>query len=407
MGARRVPRRARRPAARRQRARGPVRAPARVPRRAHRLRGRVGAGGRRAVGGRPDRDTGADGPGGGLRSASGAVAAGRAVPTRAATEGHRGLVRGRGGRAGARTGARRSTGRRGRLALGLPRERPVRAGGGAVRAALAAGVTPARRAANRHPRSGAFHPGAERHRVRADRGCRRRLDEPRRARGRGDGDRGGGGVRRHRAPRARPAVRRPRAGAPGRRVGRARDSRRVHRDARDAVRPASVRAVRPGRLGPRLRPPDRPVRSRARPRRDGRWGASRKVRPAWSGGRRPPPGGRRLRGDAVPLRRQLARARAGRHRGRRLRLRLDLPAGDGGGHERSGDGEGGRRGRGEPGREAGRRRPGRGDRGQRVRGGLRRQAERRQQRARRGEGVDRGCEGGGERPPRARLGSTF
>ena len=91
----------------------------------------------------------------------------------------------------------------------------------------------------------------------------------------------------------------------------------------------------------------------------------------------------RLRAAAVPLGRRVGRARVARHRARRLRHRRDGPAGDGGDHERRGDGEGRRRGRGEPGREAGRRRARRGDRGKRVRGGLRLR-DQRGRRARRG-----------------------
>ena len=220
VGARRVPCLARRSAARRQWARRSVRAPAGVSGRADRLRGHVRACGRGADGGRADRRARADGSGRGVCDASGAVAAGRALPARAAGQGGGDLVRGRGARAGARTGRGRCARRCRGLALGVSRQRPVRAARGFLRAALAAGVAPAGGAAARLAGCGALDAGAGGHRVRAHRGRRRRMDEPGRARGRGDGHRRRRRVRGHRAPPTRAALRRARTRTPARRGGR-------------------------------------------------------------------------------------------------------------------------------------------------------------------------------------------
>src|SRR5215211_7739577 len=208
VGARRVPRLARRAVALRQWAGRSVRAAASVSVGVGRLRGRVRADGRVADGGRGDRRAGADGRGGGLRAASGAVAPCGALPARAAAEGGGDLVGRRGSRAGPRAGCRRCARRRGGLALGVSGQRPVRAGGRSARAALAARVAAAGGAPARPPRRGALHRRADRDRLRSHRGRRRGMDEPGCALRRGGGHRRRRRVLRRRAPPGPPAVRR-------------------------------------------------------------------------------------------------------------------------------------------------------------------------------------------------------
>src|SRR5918994_651791 len=191
------------------------------------------------------------------------------LPARAAAQGVRGLVGRRWARAGPRTGRRRRAGRRGGLALGVPRQRPVRAAGRSARAALAARVAPARRAPARRPRRGALHSRADRRRVRAHRGRRRGLDEPDGALRRGGGHRCRRRLLRRRAAPSPAAVRRARTGAPARGGGRVRHSRLLYRDARDAVPAPPVRAVRPGRLGARRGLRGRALRTGARCARGG------------------------------------------------------------------------------------------------------------------------------------------
>ena len=137
----------------------------------------------RPLPGRADRRPGADGRGGRLRAAAGAVADRGHVPARGAPAGARRVGGGRGRGAGARADARRRARERGRLAGGVPRQRagrdPGRAGragrccrsrrGPALRRSTWSGV-------------GALDRGARRRRVRADRGPRRRLEQPRRGR---------------------------------------------------------------------------------------------------------------------------------------------------------------------------------------------------------------------------------
>ena len=399
MGARRVPRRARRPAARRQRARRSLWTTAGVRVRARRLRRGIRVRRGLADGGRGDRGAGADGRCRSLRAPTGPLAGRRAVPARAAAQGGRGVGRGR------RAGARPRTGRRGRdrrrveLALGLPRQRPVRAGGRSARTALAAQIPPARGTAARHPRGGAVDPRTGWHRVRAHRRRRRGMDHHGRARGHRVRHRGRVRLLRHGAPPAPSAVRRACARAPARRGGRARRPRRIHRDARDDVPGSPARAVRSGRLGVRLGSTGRAVRPWADRSRAAERMARRQVRVAsdTARGAARRDGGSRTTAPSLP--RQLARARAGGHGDRRRRLRRGLPARDGTDHERRRDGQGRRRSGGKPAREAGRRRIGCSGRGLRVRRCIRRRGDRRWSRARRGAGVDRGRDQGCQPPP--------